>query len=243
MGGLPSARFNSTSSATAPASASAVTAGATTNPESTSATIPDTLGDIDVTSLPEQIGYLKEVGLDYGWGPSSIMEYVIEHLHVWTGLPWWASIVGAAVLVRFAMFKPAMDAAHHGTKLANVKDEMKPYRDQAMAAARTGNVAARTQANIEIRKIHQRHGISPWKPFLPMLQIPLGFGCYRVVNGMTSLPVPGLAMESVGWLKDLTLPDPYFVLPVLTTLALHYTLKVRDDRDPFASNRYLAPEV
>jgi len=58
-----------------------------------------------------------------------------------------------------------------------------------------------------------------------LLQIPLGYGCFRVVRGMASLPVPGLMTESVSWLTDLTAPDPYFILPVATSAFLYFSLK------------------
>lgn len=58
-----------------------------------------------------------------------------------------------------------------------------------------------------------------------MLQIPLGFGMFRVIRGMASLPVPAMLNESIFWLNDLTVHDPYFILPAMTALFMFSSLK------------------
>lgn len=78
----------------------------------------------------------------------------------------------------------------------------------------------------EMQGIHDSLGISIWKNFLPMIQIPLGFGCFRVVRGMTSLPVPALADEQLAWITDLTTYDPLFVLPIAASAFTYWTFKV-----------------
>lgn len=37
----------------------------------------------DASPIPEQIGYLKDLGLDYGWGPTSFVQWLIENIHVY----------------------------------------------------------------------------------------------------------------------------------------------------------------
>src|SRR5581483_2371770 len=63
----------------------------------------------DVTTpleqIPERIGYLKEAcGLDFGWGPSSMMEWILEHIHIWGGFSWTASIVLLGIGLRASLF-------------------------------------------------------------------------------------------------------------------------------------------
>ncbi|KAK1144317.1 hypothetical protein N8T08_005469 [Aspergillus melleus] len=209
---ISSARFNSSSSASNTA--------ATENASD--------LSDLSVdkiNSIPEKIGYLKDVGLDYGWGPSSLMEYVIEHFHVWTGLPWWASIIGTGLLVRLALLKPMLGAADTSTRLNNIKPVLNPIRTQMTQAMREGNTTRAQELKMEMSRIQELHGVKAYKSFIPLLQIPLGFGMYRVVKGMTSLPVPELLHESVGWIQDLTVADPFYILPACSGLFLYLALK------------------
>ncbi|KAF7116354.1 hypothetical protein CNMCM5793_004520 [Aspergillus hiratsukae] len=219
--GVIPARFNSTSSAT-DATASEPLLDAPTDMG-----VPN-LSDLsaaDLSSMPEHIGYLKDLGLDYGWGPSSIMQFIIEHIHMWGGLPWWASIVSAGLLLRLALLYPTLGAVDTTTKMVNTKSVTEPLRQEMFMLGKEGKNMEVVKLRAEMQKVYQEHGIQWWKSFIPILQIPFGFGCYRVVNGMTHLPVPGLAMESVAWLKDLTVADPFFILPAASSLFLYLALR------------------
>ncbi|KAJ5562741.1 Membrane insertase OXA1/ALB3/YidC [Penicillium sp. DV-2018c] len=179
----------------------------------------------DITLIPERIGYLKELGIDFGTGFSSLMQYFIEHIHVYTGLPWWASIVAVGVLTRVLMLKPIIDASENAARMNNVKSKVTPVRKRMVESQTAGNLVAAQTARAELQAIHAAHGISTWKSFIPMLQIPLGFGIFRVVRAMAAMPVPGLAAESVAWINDLTVHDPIFLLPLVTAGTLCLSLK------------------
>ncbi|CAG7919294.1 unnamed protein product [Penicillium olsonii] len=217
VAGPAAIRFNSTSSNPTPAEVT---------PE-VSAT--DPLADLtdvhDITAIPERIGYLKELGLDYGWGPSSLMQWLIEHVHIYSDLPWWASIVAVSVLSRVILFKPVMDASENAAKMTNAKPKIDPIRTKMMALMRDGKQHEAQMAKAQLSQIHADEGITSWKSFVPMLQIPLGYGCFRTVRGMTSLPVPGIASEQVAWINDLTVADPVFILPAIAAGMLVLTLK------------------
>lgn len=156
------------------------------------------------------------------------MQFIIEHIHIWTGLPWWASIVGAGVLTRVAVLKFAVGASNTQAKLHNLKPVLSPLRQEQLEAARNGDRMLTAQKKAEIQQVNKDNGIQPWKSFLPMIQVPLGYGCFRVVRGMAALPVPGLANESVAWISDLTVADPFFLLPASSAVFLYFTFKVRE---------------
>lgn len=213
-------RFNSTSS-DAVAAPAGETSGSGTPPPL------DELSELDIAAIPEQLGYLKQLGLDYGWGVSSIMEWLIEHIHIWSGLPWWASIVTLGIAVRVALLKPMLNASDTSAKIHNVKHQTTPLRAEMMEAMQKNNQMLAQQKRAELSKINHVHGIKMSRTMIPMLQVPLGFGMFRVTRGMASLPVPALLNESIFWLNDLTLRDPYFILPAMTALFMFSSLKVR----------------
>lgn len=224
-GSIMTARFNSTSSTASVASGTTASEGAADQAAQTEAGDISGLSLSDIDAIPEHTGYLKQLGLDYGWGPSSMIEWVIEHIHIWSGLPWWASIVGTGLLVRLALLYPMLGASDTAARMQNIKHIINPLRTKMLQTNTAGNMVEATRIRAEMSKLQSDHGIKPIKSFIPFLQVPLGFGCYRVVNGMTSLPVPGLAVEAAGWLKDLTVADPVFILPALSATFMHLTLR------------------
>ncbi|KAJ5099610.1 hypothetical protein N7532_006611 [Penicillium argentinense] len=216
--GPAAVRFNSTSSSETPASTSEPIA-------SDGASQATDLLSSDISSIPEHLGYLKELGLDYGIGPSSMIEWLIEHIHIWGGLPWWASIVGAGVAVRLALLKPMLDASDNAAKMHNMKPQSEPLRAEMTRAMKENNQIEMQKKRAELSQLNKEHGVSAWKSLVSMLQIPLGFGTFRVVRGMCSLPVPALLDESLLWIKDLTVHDPLYILPALSSMMMYFTFK------------------
>ncbi|KAJ5165257.1 Membrane insertase OXA1/ALB3/YidC [Penicillium coprophilum] len=210
--GPAAVRFNSTSSDTLPEFA-------------LDGSLKNAVNINDITTIPERIGYLKELGLDFGWGFTSTMQWLIEHTHIWTGLPWWASIVTVGLLTRLAMLKPVIGASENAARMNNAKPKSEPLRRKMIAATTEGNQQEAQIARAELQQINNEFGIKTWKSFIPMLQIPLGFGCFRVVRAMTSLPVPAMATETAGWIKDLTVADPTYILPMIAAGTLCLSLR------------------
>lgn len=155
-----------------------------------------------------------------------MMEFIIEHVHVFAGTPWWASIAMTAVLVRLVLLKPYIGAADVGARMAKIKHITAPVTTRMTDASRAGDTAATMEARSELSRIHARAGVKPWKTFVPMLQIFLGYGSFRLIRGMASLPVPGLETGGFGWITDLTLSDPLHVLPLATGAMFYLTMKV-----------------
>ena len=232
--GVSAARFNSTSSTPPTSGAAATPTDLPDVPANGTGTDVADLSALDINSIPEKIGYLKDLGLDFGWGPSAMIEYMIEHIHIWSGLPWWASIVGTGLLIRLALLKPMFGAADTSAKINNVKHITTPLRAEMIKHTRDGNTSAAAKARVDMTELHREHGIKPWKSFVPFLQIPFGIGCFRVVRGMSELPVPGLAAESVAWLQDLTVADPFYILPAVSSIAMYLSMKVCYNPSPLA---------
>lgn len=184
------------------------------------------LADIDITALPEKLGFLKELGLDFGWGPTSLVQFVVEHIHIWGDLPWWASIVGAGLLIRLALLKPMIDASDNAARMQNSKPITDPVRAEMMRTMREGNQIEGQLAKAKLTQLHKEAGIKTSRSFWPMLQIPLGYGIYRLVTAMAALPVPGMTNESVLWLNDMSVADPTYFLPLITSGLMYLTFKV-----------------
>lgn len=178
-----------------------------------------------ILHAPEKIGYLKSVGLDWGWGPTSVVEYVMEHLHVYMGTPWWITITVTAILVRLALFRPYIASAENATRMAIVNPIAKPVINKMMAAQRAGDQAAFFQYKQEQTLMYKRAGIKMWKSGIPLIQMVIGFSTFRLLNGMAKLPVPGLETGGVLWFQNLSVADPLYILPLATAATLHLVMK------------------
>lgn len=245
---LPSWRFNSSKAA---ATTAATTPGAPTTEAvagTTSAYTSTSLDDaIDIITsakdAPEHIGYLKSLGLYYGYGPTSCVEWLLEHTHVYCGTPWWASVALTAVFIRIAFLKLYIDAADNGARMARTAPQTKPLHEKMLNHQRNNDQAAMMAVRQEISVIHKRAGVKMWKSMLPMVQMFTGYGTFVLLRAMSKLPVPGMETGGILWFQNLAIPDPLFILPLAAAGVLHVVLRVRSSFSmiPTADEYVLTP--
>jgi YidC/Oxa1 family membrane protein insertase len=152
------------------------------------------------------------------------MEWLLEHIHVYAGTPWWVSISLTAIAIRAILFKPYIAAADNAARMQAVKPITDPLNKQMMATR--GDTTAVLQLRSEIQAINKKAGIKLWKSLVPMTQVFAGYGTFVLLRAMAKLPVPGLETGGALWFHNLTVPDPYLILPAATALALHWVLRV-----------------
>lgn len=69
--------------------------------------------------------------------------------------------------------------------------------------------------NQEVMKLYRQAGVNPLSGCLPLLfQLPVFYGLYRVLQGWIELRSAPFML----WIQDLSLRDPYYVLPILMGL-------------------------
>ncbi len=150
-----------------------------------------------------------EQALDYSgfWAPISrvllmILNWLFDYLHNYG----WAIVI-LTILMKLVLL-PFSLRAERGMK---EKAEMSK-RLQYIKQKYKDNPQARTQAEMEFMK---KHGLG-LAGCLPMVaQIPIFFGLSRVLS--SSIEMYG---ASFLWMKDLSAPDPYYILPILVMLGM-----------------------
>ena len=165
---------------------------------------------------------------------------VLTGFHDFTGLPWWATIISTTIFFRLAITLPL--AREQAITLART-ELIQPTINEILEALkhnitikgrRAGksveevNREFRMEARLHLRDIYKREKCSPLKMYLlPWAQLPLWilislalrnisgfFPKTPELDGM-SLCNPDLLNGGIGWITDLSVSDPYFILPVI----------------------------
>ena len=183
----------------------------------------------DILAMPEDIGYLHAMGLEYGIGPTSIMQWALEHVHVWSGLGWGASIMVTAVVLRVLMFYPQVQSLRFNAVMQKLRKD--PRSQEAMKLVQQGlqerDMEMRQRGQYLNKMLKEQYGASNLGMLWSFGQIPFTFGLFRIVSGMTHIPVPALETAGFLWFEDLTATDPYFILPAVGTALMIGALAVR----------------
>lgn len=180
----------------------------------------DSFSDLDLQSvlnIPEQIGYLKGLGLDFGWGPTACLEWLIEHVYIYSGMPWWATIATVALAWRAALFVPTMNSSKNQALVQQMNSNPEFVNAKAQfeeAMLRSKDRVAQMQAREKMMRIKKQSGVKFVRFLVPLTTIPFSYGAFRLFRGMAAIPVPSLETGGLAWFTDLTVHDPYYILPL-----------------------------
>lgn len=132
-----------------------------------------------------------------------------------------------SLLLRVVLLPLVIRGSDTSARLATIKPILEPVNQRMKAAKAARDTGEVREASREMKQIHRAANIKLWTVIISNIsQGLLGFGSFRLLKNMATLPVPGLDEGGLLWFKDLTLSDPYFVMPILTGLGLHLTFKV-----------------
>ncbi|TSA18874.1 MAG: membrane protein insertase YidC [Betaproteobacteria bacterium] len=178
-----------------------------------SAIAPNASGSVSVSLYagPQEQAALKDIApgldltVDYGWLTviAAPIFWMLQFLHKWVG-NWGVSIILLTVMIK-AVFFPLSAASYKSmAKMKLVTPRMTKLREQY------GSDRARlNQAMMELYKTEK---INPLGGCLPILvQIPVFISLYWVLLASVELRHAPFYM----WIHDLSVQDPYYVLPLL----------------------------
>lgn len=187
------------------------------------------------TVSPDQVGYFESLDITGGlfslW-PSDIYLNILEHVHVYTGVPWWAAIAGTTLIVRGLMFPLFVKAANEQGKMSVVKPELNVLDEKLKSC---GNMTEMQMVAHDKKKLLKKYGISQMKLFYPMAMFPLTIGIFLGIRRMCEIGgVQGLDTQGLLWFQNLSAADPYLGLQVIT--AAMYMASIRLGSETGANN-------
>jgi YidC/Oxa1 family membrane protein insertase len=155
--------------------------------------------------------------VDFGWfsfiaKPLFIaLHYIYDH---WVHNYGWA-IVLITLIINLAMFPLKIKGLKSAQEMQKVQPIIKGIQDKYKQYK--FNDPRKQKMNEEVMKVYSEHHINPLGSCLPMaLQLPFLYGFYRVLD----LSIELRHAPWFGWLKDLSAPDPYYILPIIMVLTM-----------------------
>jgi membrane protein insertase Oxa1/YidC/SpoIIIJ len=170
------------------------------------------------------------------WGGSGFLLKTLHGAYV----PYWLCFSVINVMIRIILFPVVIYGAQTAARFAKVvpdvqflitvfqHDMRKMLADKEPLAKRM--LLMRTNLTT-LGALYKLHKIHPFAVFLsPLLQLPffiyLSTDLRKITNGLDPLLAQDLVDASVGWIPDLTEPDPWFALPVLAGVAMYSNVEV-----------------
>ncbi|KAG8908229.1 Mitochondrial inner membrane protein oxa1 [Tulasnella sp. 403] len=179
----------------------------------------------------DHIGDLAALGLG-GWSPAGMVQTLLEQIHVTTGLPWWASIITFAAMVRIASLPIHIRVTSNNSKMAYAAPKVKKISEDLQKAKDNKDNAALMRAGLQMRQAYKEVDAHPLVGLLGFVQMPIALSMFFGIKWMCNLPVESMKYGGLSWFADLTVADPTYILPVLSTAAIVSMIKLSSADTP-----------
>jgi YidC/Oxa1 family membrane protein insertase len=164
-------------------------------------------------STLDQIAPGLALSVDYGMFTviSEPLHWILAQFHKLTG-NWGFAIILLVLLIKAVFFKLSETQYRSMAKMKKLQPRI--------AALKERHGDDRQKMNTAMMELYQKEKANPLAGCLPMLvQIPVFFALYWVLLESVELR----QAPFVGWIHNLTAPDPYYVLPILNGLVAFAT--------------------
>ncbi len=146
--------------------------------------------------------------------------YFLRWIHGYVPNYGWAIIL-MTIAINMALFPLKVKSWRSMQKMQKVMPEIKQIQDRYKKYSMRD--PRQQEKNNEVMAVYKREGINPMGSCLPMmLQMPIWIALFSMLGAAIELRhAPWL-----GWIKDLSTHDPYYILPVLMTVTMYISQKM-----------------
>jgi YidC/Oxa1 family membrane protein insertase len=154
--------------------------------------------------------------IDFGWFDFLVVPLLraLKWVNSYVGNYGW-SIVVLTILINLAMFPLRHKSVVSMRKMQELQPQMKAIQDRYAKYKMTD--PARSKMNEEVMALYKQHGTNPAAGCVPMLlTLPVLIAFYA----MLSVAIELRGAPFMGWIRDLSAADPWFVTPVIMGLTM-----------------------
>jgi YidC/Oxa1 family membrane protein insertase len=168
------------------------------------------------TEKLEEISPHLDLTVDYGWlwWVAKPLFALLKFIHGVVG-NWGLAIIGLTLIVKAAFFKLSATSYKSMAKMRKLAPKMAEMKE------RFGD--DRQKMSQEMMKLYKTEKVNPFGGCLPLLiQMPVFLALYWVLMESVELRHAPFFL----WIKDLSVLDPYFVLPVIYGITMWFMQKL-----------------
>ncbi len=180
--------------------------------------------DILVTAFigPKDVNFLNKIDkglseiIDYGWF-DVIARWLLKLLKVLYSFVgnWGFAIVLMTLIIKLILLPLNIYSAKSMKRMQRIQPQIKEIREKLKDKPQ--------EMNMKVMSLMKENKANPVSGCLPMLlQFPIFFAFYRVLGQSIELYQAPFML----WLQDLSLKDPYYILPVLMSIAMFFQMKI-----------------
>ncbi|KAI4995629.1 hypothetical protein ZWY2020_035532 [Hordeum vulgare] len=155
--------------------------------------------------------------------PVAALQYLIDAVHSFTGLNWWASIAVTTILIRTVTIPLLVNQLKSTMKLNAIRPEIEAIN---MEMQNSMDPQSMLEGKKKLGELFTKSGVNPLTPLKGLfIQGPIFMSFFFAIQNMVE-KVPSLKGGGAYWFTDLTTPDELYILPVLTSATFLATVEL-----------------
>ncbi|KAL6254671.1 hypothetical protein P5V15_013978 [Pogonomyrmex californicus] len=165
-----------------------------------------------------------------GWTPPGLVQHFLEFMHIHLDMPWWMTIVIATTCARLLIFPLVIKSQKNMIKLTNHMPTIQSMHMKLTEARNLGDHMESARVATDLMHYMKKNDVSFAKNFMaPLIQAPVFISFFLALKKMAGLPVESLKEGGFLWMQDLTVYDPYYIMPILTSVTMFITIELGTD--------------
>ncbi|WJX52188.1 hypothetical protein P8452_38325 [Trifolium repens] len=149
--------------------------------------------------------------------PVQALQYVIDAVHSYTGLNWWAAIIVTTLVIRSATVPLLINQLKATSKLTLMRPRLEEIKEEM--EGKTMDPEAVAEGQKKMNKLFKEYGVSPFTPLKGLfIQGPVFISFFLAITNMAE-KMPSFKHGGALWFTDLSTPDALYIFPVITALS------------------------
>ena len=147
-----------------------------------------------------------------------------------TGLPYGLSIVATTVVLRIVLFPLMVQAQRAASRMAYVQPELNTLKDRYERISAPTR-ADQMQFSTNMKALFTKYKVNPFQTVIaPIVQIPLFIGMFFGLKKVSMYFPEELKAGGMFWFVDLSVPDPYYILPLMSSATFLLLVEIGKDQ-------------
>lgn len=183
-----------------------------------------------ISSIETITGNLpNEAVQELGNYPSHYVMYFVDYVHTLIGIPYWEAIVLVTIMLRVMLLPVAIKTIRNAAAMAAIRPLSQQLQDNMLKDPNRDDPNVKLRYQKEMTELFIKNKINPIHfVMMPLIQIPLFLTFFMALRDMSEF-YPGLSSGGILWFHDLTVADPYYILPFLNMLSFLYMIEIGAD--------------
>ncbi|CAF2306685.1 unnamed protein product [Rotaria sp. Silwood2] len=170
---------------------------------------------------------LSTLGLGKWYIPTGWVQQGLDFIHANVGLPWWATIILGTFIIRTMTTPIAIYNQRSAGKMQLHMPRLQELQAKLQEARIRNDQLAIMRAGSDLMEFMKYSDIKPWKAMIgPFMQMPFFISLFLGIRGLANYPLESMMYGGVLWFPDLTVADPYYILPVFTAVTMFVTMEL-----------------